>query len=62
MSLRFAMPSGRPMIVTHSRMPVTRWTRANHQPPSTNQSTLPTVEPAPLSAWGMTVRPKGHRL
>ena len=42
-SLKFASPSGIPMIVTHSATPVTRCSRASHQPHRTSHRTLPIV-------------------
>src|SRR5687768_15892633 len=36
-SLKFASPSGIPMIVRHMRSPVTTWPTASHHPARTNQ-------------------------
>ena len=49
------------MIVMHIRTPVITWPIASHQPASTNQMMLPTVEPAPASGRRTIVRPKGQR-
>ena len=60
MSLKLASPSGRPMIVRHSRMPVTRCASASHQPHSSSHRTLPIADGAPAPLARTTVLPKGH--
>ena len=60
-SLKFARPSGIPMIVMHIAMPLIRWPRASHQPASRIQMTLPISEPAPAPGFLTIVRPNGHR-
>ena len=42
-SLKLAIPSGIPMIVMQSRIPVATCVSASHQPASTNQRMLPIV-------------------
>src|SRR5262245_29331837 len=61
MSLKFASPSGIPMMVRHISTPVMRWPSASHQPASTNQMMLPMTDPAPASGRRVMVRPNGHR-
>ena len=61
MSLKFARPSGRPMIVKQSSTPETRCRSASHQPQRINQSTLPMTEAPPASSRRTTVLPKGQR-
>ncbi len=60
-SLKLAMPSGMPMIVTHSARPVTMWPMASHQPARISHRTLPMQEGAPASRRSTAVYPKGHR-
>ena len=61
MSLKFASPSGIPMIVRHISTPVTTWPIASHQPARMNQMTFPTSEPVPASGRLTIVRPNGQR-
>ena len=58
--LKFADPSGIPMIVRHSRTPATMWSSVRYHPPMMNQMMLPIVEPAPLPGCGTTARPNGQ--
>ena len=60
-SLKFASPSGIPMIVRHISTPVTTCPIASHQPARTNQMMLPISEPAPASGRFTSVRPNGQR-
>ena len=59
-TVKFASPSGIPMIVTHSAMPVMRCASASSQPNRMMPGILPTVEPAPASGGRTIVRPNGH--
>ena len=61
MSLKFARPSGIPMIVRHISTPVTTCPMASHQPARMNQMTFPISEPAPASGRLISVRPNGQR-
>ena len=61
MSLKFARPSGIPMMVMHMNTPVTRCPMASHQPARMNQITFPTSDAAPASGRRTSVRPNGHR-
>ena len=58
--MKFASPSGMPMIVMHSATPVTRCTSASSQPNKMIQMMLPISEPTPASSRGTVVRPNGH--
>ena len=60
-SLKFASPSGIPMIVTHIKMPPSRCPIASHHPARMIQITLPTIDPAPAPGLRTSVRPNGHR-
>jgi hypothetical protein len=59
-SLKFARPSGIPMIVTQSAMPVTRCASASSHPKNTIQMMLPMREGAPESDRRTILRPNGH--
>ncbi len=60
MSLKFARPSGIPMIVTHSAMPAVRWPIASHQPMRMIQMMFPMSDPRPASRRTSIDRPNGH--
>jgi hypothetical protein len=59
-SLKFARPSGIPMIVTQSAIPVTRCASASSHPNKTIQMMLPTSEGAPAAGRRTILRPKGQ--
>ena len=61
MSLKFAKPSGIPMMVRQSSTPETKCAIASHQPQSTNQMMLPMPDATPASARLTTVLPNGQR-
>ncbi len=46
-SLKFAKPSGIPMMVMHNRAPVTAWPMASQTPDKMNQMIFPIPEPTP---------------
>ncbi len=58
--LKSAIPSGMPMMVRHSAMPLTRCPIASQIPAKTSQITLPMAEPRPALGLVTTVRPNGH--
>jgi hypothetical protein len=58
--LKFAKPSGMPMTVRQSRMPVISWLSASHQPHNRNHKMFPSAEATPASGRLTTVRPNGH--
>ena len=60
-SLKFASPSGIPMIVMHITTPLIRCPSASHQPARMIQMTLPIIEPPPALGLRTSVRPNGHR-
>ena len=58
--LKLAMPNGIPMFVMHNSTPAKTRAMAIQIPAKMNHSTLPIIEPAPVSGSGTTVRPFGH--
>jgi hypothetical protein len=59
--LKFAMPSGIPMIVMHSATPVITCAMASQMPAKMIQMMFPNVDPTPAVSRRMMVRPKGQR-